>query len=58
MCDGGHFAAFLPSIMYLRVWSAGDPRGVDMARALRITKTRFARWISTFRERRYYDTIE
>jgi hypothetical protein len=31
---------------------------VDMARALRITKTRFARWISTFRERRYYDTIE
>ena len=29
-----------------------------MAKALRTTKTRFARWISTFRERRYYDTME
>jgi hypothetical protein len=29
-----------------------------MARAVKITKTRLARWINVFRQRRYYDTME
>ena len=33
-------------------------REIDMARAVKMTKTRVARWVSAFRERRYYDTME
>jgi hypothetical protein len=29
-----------------------------MARAVKMTKTRLARWINTFRQSRYYDTME
>jgi hypothetical protein len=29
-----------------------------MARAVKMTKTRFARWINAFRQSRYYDTFE
>jgi hypothetical protein len=33
-------------------------REVKMARAVKMTKTRLARWIKTFRESRYYDSFE
>jgi hypothetical protein len=29
-----------------------------MARAVQMIETRFARWMKTLREQRYYDTIE
>jgi hypothetical protein len=29
-----------------------------MARAVKMTKTRLARWVNAFRKSRYYDTLE
>jgi hypothetical protein len=31
---------------------------IDMAKVVRQTTSRFARWISDFRKSRYYDNIE
>jgi hypothetical protein len=58
MCDGGHFGA-RPRAVGLRMDRARTPRTeVKMARAVKVTKTRLARWIKTFREGRYYARFE
>jgi hypothetical protein len=41
-------------------WDLGmdAPQEIEMARAVKMTKTRFARWLNAFRQSRYYDTLE
>jgi hypothetical protein len=34
------------------------PQEVKMAKAVKKTTTRLARWIKTFRQKRYYDSFE
>jgi hypothetical protein len=58
MCDGGHFGARPRAVGLGTVRGRMPRREVKMARAVKMTKTRLARWIKTFRESRYYDTFE
>jgi hypothetical protein len=44
--------------MFANDFSRMHRREIDMARAVKMTKTRVARWINAFRQSRYYDTIE
>jgi hypothetical protein len=34
------------------------PQEIEVARAVKMAKTRLARWINAFRQSRYYDTME
>ena len=58
VCDGGHFEVPLPGVCLRIIWARTAPQEIEMARAVKMTKTRVARWINAFRQSRYYDTME
>ena len=58
MCDGDHFEARRPTVHFVSDLGTDAPQEIEMARAVKMTKTRIARWISAFRQRGYYDTLE
>jgi hypothetical protein len=59
ICDGGHFAASVSSVWYNYGLGNAHPfQEAEMAKAMKKTGTRFARWYNAFRESRYYSRFE
>ena len=55
-CDGGHFATSV--FLVLRNKVCAPFWRPEMAKAMEMTHTRFARWYNAFRQNRYYSRFE